>query len=97
MAVDGGPGATTCHMWCANCGTLWEVADMHDSARTNKYFIPGFAFEKDGLARPKDGLVDEPDCPPSHVQLEVMVSEPPARQRESIASPATANKPSPRQ
>lgn len=80
MAVDGGPGATACHMWCASCGTLWEVADMHDPTRTNKYFLPGLAFEKDGLSRPAGGLADEPACPPMLAHFEILVSEPPARQ-----------------
>ena len=64
MAVDGGPGATACHMWCANCGTLWEVADMHDPTRTNKYYIAGWVFEKDGLARPEGGLASASAVPP---------------------------------
>ena len=77
MAVDGGPGATVCHMWCANCGTLWSVADMHEPARTNRYFIAGWAFEADGHARPEGGLPDEPACPPKVVHAEISVSAPP--------------------
>ena len=76
-AVDGGPGATVCHMWCASCGTLWEVADMNDASRSNKYFVPGWAFEKDGSARPTGGLADEPDCPPRALHFEIRVSDPP--------------------
>jgi len=56
MAVDGGPGATVCHMWCANCGTLWAVADMQDPSRTNRYFIVGWAPETDASARPEGVL-----------------------------------------
>ena len=71
MAVDGGPGATVCHMWCANCGTLWAVADMQDPARTNRYFIVGWAPERDASARPQGGLPDEPDCPPRVVHVDI--------------------------
>jgi hypothetical protein len=77
MAVDGGPAATVCHMWCANCGTLWEVADMQDPARTNRYFIAGWAFETDGSSRPEGGLSDEPACPPKAAHVEISVSAPP--------------------
>ena len=77
MAVDGGPAATVCHMWCANCGTLWEVADMQDPARTNRYFIAVWAFETDGSSRPEGGLSDEPACPPKAAHVEISVSAPP--------------------
>jgi hypothetical protein len=76
MAVDGGPGATVCHMWCANCGTLWEVADMYDPSRTNKYFVAGWTLEADALARPEGGLVQEPTCPPEVTRV-AMASLPP--------------------
>jgi hypothetical protein len=64
-------------MWCANCGTLWEVADMQDPARTNRYFIAGWAFETDGSSRPEGGLSDEPACPPKAAHVEISVSAPP--------------------
>jgi hypothetical protein len=51
-------------MWCANCGTLWSVADMNDATRTNRYFIAGWAPESDASARPQGGFADEPECPP---------------------------------
>lgn len=63
-AIDGGPGATVCHLWCAKCGALWEVADPHDPTRTNAYFVVGKALEKDGQSRPRGGLSTEPDCVP---------------------------------
>ena len=76
MAVDGGPGATVCHMWCSNCGTLWEVADIDDPHRTNKYFVPGWALEADVHARPEGGLSDEPSCPPGVAHVEISASAP---------------------
>ena len=76
-AVDGGPGATVCHMWCASCGSLWEVADPHESKRTNRYFIPGWALEKDRSARPEGGFAEEPDCPPRPIHVDIVVSDPP--------------------
>jgi hypothetical protein len=81
MAVDGGPGATVCHMWCANCGTLWAVADMQDPTRTNRYFIVGWAPETDASARPSGGFLEEPECPPRVVQAEISVSAPPPPRR----------------
>jgi hypothetical protein len=88
-AVDGGPAATICHMWCANCGTLWAVCDPYDAARTNRYFVPGWAFEKDGSTRPHGGLTEEPDCPPGAVSVEVTVSDapPPDPPRQVAAGP----------
>jgi hypothetical protein len=80
MAVNGGPQATVCHMWCAKCGTLWAVADPHEPERTNRYFVAGWAFEADGLARPEGGLPDEPECPPRVVRAEITVSAPPPSQ-----------------
>lgn len=77
MAVDGGPGATVCHMWCAKCGTLWSVADMNDPARTNRYFVAGWVFEADGAARPSGGFAEEPDCPPRVAAIDIAVSMPP--------------------
>lgn len=62
MAVDGGPGATVCHMWCANCGTLWEVADMDDPARTNRYFIAGWAPDSDASSRPRAASAMNPSA-----------------------------------
>jgi hypothetical protein len=61
-AIDGGPAATVCHLWCARCGTLWEVADPHDPTRTNAYFVVGQALDKDGQSRPRGGLSSEPPC-----------------------------------
>lgn len=77
MVVDGGPAATVCHMWCANCGTLWAVADPHDPSRTNRYFLAGWAFETDGSARPNNGFAHEPECPPRSARAEIIVSAPP--------------------
>jgi hypothetical protein len=81
MAVDGGPGATICYMWCAHCGTLWRIADPHDPSRTNRYFLAGWALEKDASSRPEGGLPDEPECPPKAPRFEIMVSEPPPAAR----------------
>lgn len=64
-AVDAGPQGTICHMWCANCGTLWLVADPHDPTRTNKYFVAGCTFELDR----QGGLTEEPECPPTNVAI----------------------------
>jgi hypothetical protein len=63
-AVDGGRAATVCHLWCALCGTLWEVADPDDVTRTNWYFVVGASFEQDELARPQRGLREVPPCAP---------------------------------
>jgi hypothetical protein len=74
MAINGGPAATVCHMWCANCGTLLVVADLNDPERTNKYFVPGWAVEADAEARPEGGLSDEPSCPPEAVHSDILAS-----------------------
>ena len=83
MAVNGGPEATVCHMWCAKCGTLWAVADLHDAQRTNRYYVAGWCFGADSLARPDGGFPDEPECPPRITSTEITVSLLPPQPRET--------------